>query len=424
MYIYSLKFTFRSLFRDVIRGLPARLFVYPRLKKNEFSFENLSLYTKQADGNVSKNLNSLSVIGKKSDCIDKDTVRADPEKFTAPRSLRTIVRTTIKTSGSTGRPLTIVQDFWAVVKEEAFVYRQLRWTGYRHRDRRVWLRGDVVCSNNPNNRIFGCRDWWTNTLMLSSYHLSASTIAGYVNTIRDFNPVLIQAYPSSIYGIAAWMLANNVRYTGKSLLAIVTSSETLEAHMKISIEKAFNCSVFDWYGQAERVVAIGTCERGKHHVLTDYGITELLPVEDGLYELVGTGYNNRAMPLAKYRTGDIVDVGMESCSCKRIFPVIKKVIGRRDRTIVLSDGRIIGRLDHVFKGIENVVEGQVVYRGNNCFVLRVVPGAHWDYKDAELMKAQLQERVHGAQVIVETVSSIPRGPNGKFEFVRLEGADR
>jgi hypothetical protein len=34
--------------------------------------------------------------------------------------------------------------------------------------------------------------------------------------------------------------------------------------------------VFDWYGQAERVAAIGTCEHGSYHVLTDYSGVALL----------------------------------------------------------------------------------------------------------------------------------------------------
>lgn len=72
--------------------------------------------------------------------------------------------------------------------------------------------------------------------------------------------------------------------------------------MRETIETAFGTRVFDWYGQAERVIAIGTCEHGSRHVLTDYGRTELIPAQDNRYELVGTGYNNSAMPLARYRT--------------------------------------------------------------------------------------------------------------------------
>ncbi|MNN57568.1 hypothetical protein D3C81_1725620 [compost metagenome] len=149
-------------------------------------------------------------------------------------------------------------------------------------------------------------------------------------------------------------------------------------------------------------------------------MVELLPENNDLYELVGTSYNNRAMQLIHYRTGDLVRIGPDSCPCGRVFPVVDTVIGRRDKIITLPDGRRIGRLDHVFKGMNNVVEGQVVYRGENRFVLRVVPGPRWLVVDAERLVHQLKQRIEGLTVEVETVAAIPRGPNGKFEFVRIE----
>ncbi len=424
MSILSIKYSLISLFRDLIRGLWARNIIYPRLLKNEFSIWQLRSYVgrqvrRLGITQTEDQATSLSPVDSSS-CIDKSVVRSEYREFLRPRSLKSLFRNRISTSGSSGTPLTLVQDLGAIIREEAFVYRQLRWAGYKHRDRRVWMRGDIVSGDRPRNGIYGCRDWWSNTLMLSSYHISSNTIRSYIDALAAFDPVLIQAYPSSIHALASWMLSNGVQYSGPSLRSIVTSSETLEPSMQESIEKAFGCRVFDWYGQAERVTAIGTCEYGSHHVLTDYGMVELLSENDDLYELVGSNYNNRAMRLLHYRTGDLVRISPDSCPCGRVFPVVSKVIGRRDKIITLPDGRRIGRLDHVFKGMNNVVEGQVVYRGENRFVLRVVPSAQWLVADAERLVHQLKQRIEGLTVEVETVAAIPRGPNGKFEFVCIE----
>lgn len=417
---YTLKFTLRGAFRDITRGLLARHLVYPRIARNETSADALAAWIRRVAPSSSNHPLGLRILGESDTYIDKDSVRAHPERFIRPRTLGTLARNRIKTSGSTGRPLTLVQDFMAVVKEEAFVYRQLRWAGYRHGDRRVWLRGDVVCKGESGDGRFGCRDWWNNTLMLSSYHIAAHTAAAYVAAIETFDPVLIQAYPSSIHEFASWMKMNARRYEGQSLRGIVTSSETLTGDMQRCIEEVFGCRVFDWYGQAERVLSIGTCDRGARHVMTDYGLAELLPAGGSRYELVGSGYNNRAMPLAHYRTGDFVTLGASGCACGRPFPVVARVEGRADKSIVLPDGRQIGRLDHVFKGLDNVVEGQVVYRGDGHFVLRVVPGPHWGHTDAQRLIANLHSRVEGVSVEVEETTAIARGANGKFEFVKVE----
>ena len=423
MNLFSVKYSMRSLFRDLARGFWARSIVYPRIAKNEFSQRELELYITP---NLHKNkanlqkATTLQILSSRVSTIDKNDIIQSAELFTLPYTLKTLLRNKISTSGSTGRPLTITQDLATSIKEEAFVYRQLRWAGYKHGDRRAWLRGDIVSGSKSHKGIYGCRDWWSNTLMLSSYHISAQTAKSYLNALETFDPILIQAYPSSIHALASWMLANDIHYTGGSLRAIMTSSETLEDASKECIEQAFGCRVYDWYGQAERVAAIGTCEHGSHHVLTDYSQVELLPENETLFELVGTSYNNNAMLLSRYRTGDLVQLCNDSCPCGRVFPTVQKIIGRRDKTITLADGRQISRLGHLFKSMNNVVEGQVVYRGKNIFLLRVVAGPNWRPADAETLIQRLSERVGHVTATIEVVASIPRGANGKFEFIRIE----
>ena len=201
-----------------------------------------------------------------------------------------------------------------------------------------------------------------------------------------------------------------------------TSSETLEPDVRGAVEEAFGAPVYDWYGQAERVVAIGTCERGNYHVLTDYGGVELLDLEDGSCELVGTTLNNPAMPLSRYRTGDRVIPGNGApCACGRVFPTVRAVIGRQERSVTLPDGRIVARLDRVFQGHERgLIEGQVLYRGDARFLLRVVATEAFGAADEAALIDKFLLRVPGVEVKVERVPAIARGPNGKYEFIAFE----
>jgi phenylacetate-CoA ligase len=426
----SLKFSLRSLGRELVRNLWGRLFVYPALARNERSKETLARYVADRarkvgvplDGDPSSSPLSLPHLAPGTPLLTKQDVRQHPERLLRPRRIGSLIRSTIKTSGTSGTPLTIVQSLGNMVREEGFVYRQLRWIGWRPMQRRAWIRGDIVCADHPQDGRYWCRDWVGNMLMMSSYHLSNETIGAYIDALEAFEPVVIHAYPSSIAALAAWLNARGRRYGGRKLLGVMTSSETMEPDVRAAVEQAFGVRVFDWYGQSERVAAIGSCEHGSYHLLSDYGSAALLDAgQDGAYELVGTGLNNLAMPLVHYRTGDTVIPGDGPCPCGRVFPTIKTVLGRQEKVITLPDGRMIGRLDRVFQGHDrHLVEGQVAYRGHGRFLLRVVATEGWSAADSQALIDQFLLRVPGVEVTVEKVAAIPRGRNGKFAFVVVE----
>jgi phenylacetate-CoA ligase len=327
------------------------------------------------------------------------------------------------TSGTSGTPLCLYQDLPAINWENAFIWRQLTWAGLRRGDRRAWMRGDMIVPATQRTPPYWRLNRAENMLMLSSYHLSEAAAPAYLDSLTRFDPVVIQAYPSSIGFLATWMANAGIRYRGESLRGIVTSSETLAADTRENIEAAFGHRVFDWYGQGERVAAIGTCESGRHHLLTDYSFVELLPAEDGLFELVGTGFNNRAMPLIRYRCGDFVRPAPaeERCGCGRSFPLIAEVLGRIDDAVKLPDGRSIGRLDHVFKGLTGILEAQIRQDRLNAVTLLVVPDTTFNDRLRDQLLDNTRERL-GPEVAVEVrlVDAVPRTRNGKLKGVVCE----
>jgi phenylacetate-CoA ligase len=425
VWIYSLKFSLRSLGRELVRNFWGRHFVYPVIAANERSREALARYVARRAEQVGVPLAgdpaSLPRLAPGSGLLTRQALRQDPERLLRPRRLGSLIRSTIRTSGTSGTPLTIVQSLGNLVREEAFIYRQLRWIGYRHGQRRAWIRGDLVCDARPKDGRYWCRDWIGNMLMMSSYHLSDASIGGYIAALQRFDPVVIHAYPSSIAALAAWLNAHGRRYRGTALRGVMTSSETLAPAVRAAVREAFGVAVFDWYGQSERVAAIGTCEHGSYHVLSDYGGVALLGADQSTsWELVGTSLNNLAMPLVRYRTGDRIILGGQPCPCGRVFPTVQAVLGRQETTVTLPDGRIVGRLDRIFQGHDrHLVEGQVVYRGGGRFVLRVVALAGFGEQDARAIVGQFLLRVPGVEVTLERVAAIPRGPNGKFEFIAV-----
>jgi phenylacetate-CoA ligase len=282
------------------------------------------------------------------------------------------------------------------------------------------MRGDMIVPAAQEKPPYWRVNRAEKNLMLSSYHLSESAAPAYLDALTGYDPVVIQAYPSSIGFLAAWMLSAGRRYRGSSLRGVVTSSETLSDIQRREIESAFGCRVFDWYGQFERVAAIGTCERGRHHLLSDYSYVEMLPADDGLFELVGTGFNNLSMPLIRYRCGDLVRPAPagERCGCGRSFPLIDQVVGRIDDPIKLPDGRSVGRLDHLFKGVEGILEAQIRQDRLDVIAMLIVASPTFNDRTREILRANVRHRL-GDEVGLEIqlVDSIPRTRNGKFKGV-------
>ena len=332
---------------------------------------------------------------------------------------RSLGRIRGSTSGTTGTPVAIYQNIDAIRREHAFDARQLQWAGFERGSRRAWIRGDLIVPASDEQGPLWRMNRTDNMLLMSSYHLSEQTAPRYLEALAQFQPTMIEAYPSSIGFLARYLQSRSSRFPNPPR-CIVTSSETLSSAERSLIEDRFETRVFDWYGSFERVVAIGTCEFGRHHLLTDYSYVEFEPAGDGMWEMLGTGFNNLAMPLIRFRTGDLVSRPTDDtrCACGRNFPVIEKIIGRQDAAIMLSSGRVIGRLDHIFKGVEGIAEAQIVQRSYDEVCIRVVPfgtlSRHSEHALIENARRRLGDEV---RVNVEAVASLPRSRSGKLQAV-------
>lgn len=330
------------------------------------------------------------------------------------------------TSGTTGRAMLGWRDRASIAFEQAFVERQAAWAGYRPGERRAWLRGDPVVPAHQSDGPLWRHNRAENMLMLSSYHLSPGNGAAYIEALERFDPVMLQAYPSSISYLARWLEEHDQVYRGPSLRGIVTSSETLGAADRQVIAERFGCRVFDWYGAFERVAAIGTCEHGNYHVLEDYGCVEFEHNGDGTANLIGTGFGNRSMPLIRYRADDVVvpaDPGYR-CPCGRSFRVVERVLGRVDDVIRTPDGRHVVMLDWIFSGLFGLMEAQVVQDRLDEVRIRIVAGNEFGFADEQALLARALERLGPrVRIRIERVAQIERTRNGKFRQIvsRLSG---
>jgi phenylacetate-CoA ligase len=321
-------------------------------------------------------------------------------------------------SGTSGTPVMVYRDPLSIAVEHAFVHRQWRWAGVQVEDRCVVLRGALLFDAARTEPPFWQYNAPERQLLMSSYHLSERTAGAYYRAIAAFRPRAIQAYPSSVYLLSR--LLGPARCSKLGIRAIFTSSEMLIPAWREVVERAFGCRIFDYYGNAERTAAIGSCEEGTYHIYPDYGLTEVIPVGgiDQSGRIVGTPFHARVMPLIRYDSKDVATPTARRCSCGRAFPVVETLEGRWDDFVVTSDARYIGRLDHVFKGLHGIVEAQIVQTDVRQLAVFVVRGREYAPATEEALRKNLKGRTsQDMEVEVVHVDAIPRGAHGKFRAV-------
>lgn len=344
--------------------------------------------------------------------LDKKVVQENFDKFISKSHYNFLCKTGT-TSGTTGRPGKFVRDFDAINFEHAVTWRHWENAGDTGK-KRISLRGDVLVPVARNHPPFWKYNPANRELLMSSYHQSQANGIHYVRKILEFQAKVLYCGPSAGYLLAKFFRSEGVDY---KFDAIFTSSESLEPEVRALVEETFQCRISDWYGQAERVSAIGQCKYGTYHIQEDYSITELLPGEDeDTYELVGTQFCNRVMPLLRYRTQDFVRISQPSgCLCGSHFRIVDQIIGRAYGYLLTPEGYNIAITTHIPVGVDNVLEAQFYQERPGEVVLKVLTNGRFTDADREqLVRNTLKYTSPHMKVIVKEVDDIPRGPNGKF----------
>lgn len=349
----------------------------------------------------------------------KSSQRFDDCQFTTKNDLRDLKKPlfSIKgySSGTTNTPLTVYRSFTSILLEEyvfkSYIYRN---SGLLNPKIAV-IRGDVV-SAADDHRVSRIESF-SRRLILSSYHLGPKHVEKYFQALEEYKPDVIHAYPSSILVLAKFALAMNWR-PNWPLSMVVTSSETFLLDDIKVVESVFG-QVFDHYGQAERVAVLQRCTQARYHVRSDYSVVEFIDFGSGL-EIVGSNLHNSAMPIVRYRTGDFVeDISHELCLCGSSEVHVGRIIGRNDDYLVLKDGTQIGRLDVVFKGIDGLLECQLVQQSFEQVSVRYVASSLVGSNEIEAkIHENLNVRIgHSMQVVFERLAQVPRAKSGKFKSV-------
>ncbi|MFM9987445.1 phenylacetate--CoA ligase [Flavobacterium sp.] len=166
------------------------------------------------------------------------------------------------------------------------------------------------------------------------------------DSILKYKPTHLITVPSFLLKLIEYAENNNIDYNKSSIKGAICIGESLrnqDFSMSILSKKItdkWNIKLFSTYASTEMSTAFTECEHsigGHHH--PELIIIEVLdennkPVKNGESgELTFTTIGVEAMPLVRFKTGDIVQLYTESCACGRNTLRVGPVIGRKQQMI-------------------------------------------------------------------------------------------
>ena len=175
--------------------------------------------------------------------------------------------------------------------------------------------------------------------------VSSGNTARHQLLLQDFRPDAIAATPSFALHLAETLAEQGINPRELGLRLGMFGAEPWTDGIRAALERAFGLSAFDIYGLSEIIGpgVAGECEaRDGLHIADDHFLPEVVDPVSGVPlppgregELVLTTLTKRAMPLVRYRTGDITTLILEPCGCGRTSARMARIKGRSDDMLIV-----------------------------------------------------------------------------------------
>lgn len=355
--------------------------------------------------------------------LEKEVYRARSHDFVS----RNIPRRNLlqrSTSGTTGTALPVWHTSERIAEGYAAVWRQRRAFGVNIDDPFINFTGQKIVPLKQQMPPFWRRDSYQGMTLFSMFHVSPSNFPSYIDEIHRTPATYIHGYPSVLHLVSRAMIEADRCIPPGQLKGVFTHSESVLAFQRETLEQAFNAPVRDYYHSTEEAVSMTACTEGRLHVDMEYGIVEVEPVEETEEYVRGpllvTGLGSVATPFIRYRIGDVGTRCKEPCPCGRPGDVFLDIDGRIEDYVVTPDGRLVGRLDHIFKEQYEIEEAQIVQDTPESIEIRVRAGSgRFDDRARRLLEREVRSRLGPRiRVYIRLVDTIEREPNGKFRAVK------
>jgi len=260
-----------------------------------------------------------------------------------------------------------------------------------------------------------------------------------IEMIRDFGVTTIHCTPS--YAMHLSEVAEEMHEDLPTLKTGIFGAEPWSDTMRHTLEDRLGVTAYDSYGMSELFgpgVAFECPERNGLHIWHDSYFVEIINPKTGERlsdgergELVVTPLVKEAMPLIRYRTGDVTMLIEDGCLCGR-GKKLARLTGRSDDMLIIRGINVFpSQIEHVLLRIPEVGNQFMVYidRINHLDEMTVeveINRSHFSGELADLAKIQKKvvKELHDTLELRTTVKLVEPGSLPRFEGKAKRVIDR
>ncbi|MHA1339491.1 MAG: phenylacetate--CoA ligase family protein [Promethearchaeota archaeon] len=238
----------------------------------------------------------------------------------------------------------------------------------------------------------------------------------------DFKVTAFHAIPSFALRLAEVMEQEGIKKEDLYLKYAIIGAEGWAESTRKTIESRLGIKAYDNYGLTEACgpgVACECQEQNGLHLWSDYFYPEIVDPKTGEVlgegetgELVLTSLWKEAVPIFRYRTGDITSLRKSDCPCGRTGYIIERIKGRKDDMHVIKGVNIYpSMIEHEIFKLSNYFTDTYLILFHTVGVMDQIT-VNVEIKegvDAEKAKKELEKALFEATMLRIGVTILPEG---------------
>lgn len=187
-----------------------------------------------------------------------------------------------------------------------------------------------------------------------------------VMLMKDFGATILASTPSFALHMAECALQEGEDFKKNfKLKSGIFGAEPTSNGLKEEVARTWGIDYHEVYGLSE-IIGPGVSCSCKHspllHIFEDHFYAEIIDSKTGEVlpdgergELVFTTLSKQALPLIRYKTGDITSLTHEPCDCGRTMVRMESIVGRADDMMIINGVNVYpSQVEHVIAQTEGV----------------------------------------------------------------------
>ncbi|MBV9280352.1 MAG: phenylacetate--CoA ligase [Chloroflexi bacterium] len=256
--------------------------------------------------------------------------------------------------------------------------------------------------------------------------------------LQDLGGEVLCCTPSYALNLAETMGTMGVDADSLNLAVGFFGAEPWSEEMRAEIDRRLGLAALNIYGLSEIVGPGVSAEcleaRAGSHIQEDHFLAEIVdpatgePVPPGKSgELVLTTLTKEALPMLRYRTGDVTSLNLDPCPCGRTLARMARVHGRQDDMLIIRGVNLYPmEVERVLLSVGDVAPHYqlIVERPGTLDELTVVCEPVGESLSLEELGDRVRQALREAMGITTTVQIVPPGQIPRSEGKAVRVVDR